>query len=115
MRDILSIIFIGVISMVLGAIRPVKVYVENIKTPTESNIDSLRKESKRLTDSITMDIETFKMELDAVESEVIKIITQIDTVKIQNDTVSLQPDTVAKKKSGWFKKITNKIKGKKDE
>ena len=44
-----------------------------------------------------------------------KMITQIDTVKIQKDTVSLQPDTVAKKKSGWFKKITNKIKGKKDE
>ncbi len=58
--------------MVLGAIRPVKVYVENIKTPTESKIDSLRKESKRLTDSITMDIETFKMELDAIESEVKK-------------------------------------------
>jgi len=115
MKDILSIIFIGVISIVLGAMRPVKVYTNKIKTPVENKIDSLRNEPKRLTDSITMDIETFKMELDAVESEVKKMIIQIDTVKIQKDTVSLPEDTIVKKKVGWFKKITNKIKGKKDE
>ena len=115
MRDILSIIFIGVISMVLGAIRPAKVYIDNIKTPIESKIDSLRNESKRLTDSIVMNIETFKMELDIIDSEVKKMITQIDTVKIQKDTASLPEDTIMKKKIGWFKKITNKIKGKKGE
>jgi hypothetical protein len=87
--------------------------IKNTKSPIENKIGSLRKESDKLKDSINMNIDTFKMELDVIEDKVEKMIKQIDTIKI--DTTPVKSDTAVKKKIGWFKKITNKIKGKKDE
>lgn len=112
MKQVISILLIGAISMVLGAMKPIKTQVAKIEDKTIYKIDSLREESHKLIDSIQMDMDPFKLEMDKVEKVAENMVKQLDTLRV--DTITVQQDTtpVVNKKKGWFKKIVDKIHGK---
>lgn len=112
MKQVISILLIGAISMMLGAMKPIKTQATKVENSTTYKIDSLREEPHKLIDSIQMDIDSFKLEINKVEKVAEKMLYQLDTLNV--DTFTVQQDTtqVVKKKKGWFKKIVDKINGK---